>query len=526
MAGKKYALGIDASTQSLTGVVVDIDAAQVVVEHSIQYARDPRLAGYGIDPATMLLPPWEPGAAEQPPLLFVAALEALLDDLTSRGTDLAAIRAVNVSAQQHGHVYLAKDAVISFARLSTASAGPLASLIDGAFSYPRAPIWKTANTAEDAQALRQAAGGAEGIIRLTGSDSPLRFSGAAVRRIFAAFPDVAAKTGNVQLLSNFMSAVLSGNPEVGVDFGNASGTSLMNYSTRSWDRGLLAAAGIRAEQLPEIVHPLARVGTIAPWFTAKYGIPADAAVIAGSGDNPQSKVLIETDLLSLGTSYVFMTNAGIDDRDMMGWSNSMYDGLGRPFIFACRTNGALVQDRTRTAHGLKVTDFAASDAALAAVPAGKAVRIWQPDTESFPLSRAGDMLRADDLPKGFEADYAGVVDSSLALLHYFSRETSSSTSKDALFITGGPSASALVRQRIADIWNRPVRVLSASGAGLGAAVAAAVALVPEKEREAEAGRLRAKLSETRGEVLPNAATHERLEREYKPRLLELFAKLS
>jgi xylulokinase len=47
-----------------------------------------------------------------------------------------------------------------------------------------------------------------------------------------------------------------------------------------------------------------------------------------------------------------------------------YDGLGRPFNFGCRTNGALAWDQLRTRHGLGAKDYAACDAALGAAVAG------------------------------------------------------------------------------------------------------------------------------------------------------------
>jgi hypothetical protein len=48
--------------------------------------------------------------------------------------------------------------------------------------------------------------------------------------------------------------------------------------------------------------------------------------VAGSGDNPQSKVQVAGDLLSLGTSFVNMTSTDGKVIDKSGLANAMYDG--------------------------------------------------------------------------------------------------------------------------------------------------------------------------------------------------------
>src|SRR5690348_13360317 len=78
-------LGLDSSTQSLSAVVVDRQSAQIKATTAVSYASDPRLKGFGLDPDLMLLPPRHAGEADQPPLLFLASLEALFSDLKKAG---------------------------------------------------------------------------------------------------------------------------------------------------------------------------------------------------------------------------------------------------------------------------------------------------------------------------------------------------------------------------------------------------------------------------------------------------------
>jgi xylulokinase len=477
-------LGIDLSTQSVTASLVDAASGGVVLGHSLNYAEDPRLNRFGIDRDTYLVPPRSPGEADQNPLMFLAALDALFSDLKGK-TDLSKVVGIACSAQQHGHVYLRKSWETAVAALKAPGAGASASLSErmaGTFSLGTSPIWKTSDTAAEAAHILEAAGGRAAMIRASGSDSPLRFTGAVVRRIGLRYPELFAVTEAVRLLSAWLAAILSGEPSAPSDWGNAAGMSLMDYSKKEWSEALLSGcadglpggvSGLRSKLGP-LGSPLAMVGTAAAYFRERYGLPADAAVFSGSGDNPQTKVLAEGDLLSLGTSFVTMvsTDGAVDPE---GAFNAMYDGLGRPFMFGCRTNGALVWDRVRAEYGHAKGDYAAADSSLASNAPGSCLAIWQPDTESFPRSKSFTLSRPDGVAPSLAFDFAGVIDSSLALVYLGSGAYSAGTGAP-LCVTGGPTGSKPILQRIAAIWNRPVKPIGKAGAAVGAACAAAVGL--------------------------------------------------
>jgi len=352
----------------------------------------------------------------------------------------------------------------------------------------------SANTAREADHIRAAAGGADAMTAVSGSDSPLRFTGAVLRRRASREPEAYASCRTVHLISSFLASVLSAREDAPIDWGNGSGTSLMDWEKRRWSDVLVRAVsdglaggadGLRS-RLPSLASPLVTVGPIARYFTERYGIPPEAIVAAGSGDNPQTKVLASGGLLSLGTSFVLMAEGRRPHRS----ANAMYDGLGRPFLFGCRTNGALAWESVRLSHGLAAADFAASERALASSEPGSVLRVLQAERESFPESPPMDTGRSED----FARDYAGVVDSSLGLLWLGSRPFAASggaASREALTVTGGASASEGTLKRVASIWECPVARIDEAGAAAGAAVAAAVALVPEAERGDRASALAA-----------------------------------
>ncbi|WP_263772677.1 FGGY family carbohydrate kinase [Propionivibrio soli] len=515
-------LGLDASTQSLSAILLDSATGEILWNRSLAYRDDPRLLGFGFEHDTMVIPPREPGEAEQPPRLFIAALDAIFSDMKAAGVDTSTIAAINTSGQQHGHVYLSVKARTTFASLREpgSAESSLLDVIGDSFAYGGAPIWKTANTTAEASHIRAGVGGKAAIIERTGSDIPLRFAATVHRKVALRYPIAYAETCHIVQISSLVPAILAGDCTIPIDFGNACGTGIMNYRERAWDEVVLkAVAGdlpggpaMLKWKLPPIAHPLATVGTLAAYFQRKYGLPADCRIIAGSGDNPQSKVLASGDLLSLGTSFVYMISSPDGGVDAAGTANAMYDGLGRPFNFGCRTNGALAWDRLRLRHGLGAKDYAACDASLANTPAGSRIRFWHPDAESFPVVGANsEPVRVDDGPADFVNDFSAVVDSSLGLVYRYGMKIAgagANVGREAVSVCGGPSTSPGIMRRIAAIWSRPAIQAGQAGAALGAAVAAAVALVPETapaERDALAEKLRGAIFAGKAVIEPDAA---------------------
>ncbi len=480
---QRLALGLDSSTQSLSAIVIDIDTAEKCFEHALDYRADARLNGFGIG-EDYILPPREEGEAEQPPLMYLASLDAMFTDMREAGVALENIVAINTSGQQHGHVYLNRDADALLAQLVRRGEvpSPLRDLLKDAFSYPTAPIWMTANTVAQTDAVRNGVGGKAEMINLSGSDAPLRFTGTVVRRVAEQYPQHYAATAKIQLISSFIPAVLTGNINVPIDYGNGCGMSLMNYRSKAWDSALLTATadgltgGTEALQskLPALARPDSIVGNLAAYYVEKYGFEERCAVIAGSGDNPQAKVPVAGDLLSLGTSFVNMVSTDGDTLDPEGFANAMYDGINRPFMFGCRTNGAMVWDAVRNNYGLAKEEYAPAEAALKQVAPGQFMTFWQPKTESFPVSSAYELIRAIGAPTLAE-DYTGIIETSLAAVYIYSAVFTKQTAAP-LFVTGGATDSPEIMRRVAGIWNRPTLPVEKGGAALGAAVAGVKAL--------------------------------------------------
>ena len=77
---RRLSLGLDSSTQGIKAVVVDVETRKVVYQTQLDYRKDPRLNGFGIQ-ENYLLPPKEKGEANQPPLMYLASLDAISEDM-------------------------------------------------------------------------------------------------------------------------------------------------------------------------------------------------------------------------------------------------------------------------------------------------------------------------------------------------------------------------------------------------------------------------------------------------------------
>lgn len=481
-------------------MALDVEARTRVAEHSLDYAKDGRLNVFGVSPDDYVLPPRAEGEADQPPAMYLAALDAMFSDLRNN-VPLRDVSVINTSGQQHGHVYLNKEASTVFTRLTDEESErqDLPTLLAGSFAFDRAPIWMTSNTAIQAAFVRNEVGGKDQLIRLTGSDAQLRFTGIVVRRTAQQNPGAYAMTQTIQLISSFIPAVLTANPRVPTDFGNACGMALLDYRLRRWSTPLVEAVsrglpggrrGLR-QKLPSIVAPDSIVGRIAPYFVRKYGFSPDCRIVAGSGDNPQSKVLVRGDLLSLGSSFVNMVSIDGKARDMSGAASAMYDGIGRPFMFGCRTNGTLVWDRVRALYGMGKDDYAPAEAALQTTAPGQSLVFWQPRDESFPASGRFGLRRMGAAP-GLAADYSGIVESGLAAVYLHSRDFALAINAP-LYVMGGATDSPEVVRRVSAIWDRPVVVTGKAGAALGAAVAGVSALLKPEGDDFDAEEFSASL---------------------------------
>ena len=343
-------LGLDASTQSLTAIVVEITEhnRRIVFQQSLNFDRD--LPEYATTAGVRHGD--EPGVVYAPPLMWADALDRILGVLaTAAEVEIENIRAISGSAQQHGSVYLNRTADASLTYLDAAA--PLAPQLRMILSRREAPVWLDASTTRECREIEAATGGAERLRAITGSAASERFTGPQIRKFYREQPDLYAATTRIHLVSSFMNSLLLGY-DAPLDPGDASGMNLMDLATNDWSPEALAAtAPDLAGKLPTIRPSFQVVGRLAPYWQTRYSLPR-VPIVNWSGDNPGSLVgtgVIRPGIVavSLGTSDTVF--ACTPHRGQQA-SHVFRAPTGDFMSLICFRNGSLAREWMRFEHRL------------------------------------------------------------------------------------------------------------------------------------------------------------------------------
>lgn len=461
-------LGLDASTQSLTAIVIEIGATsrRIVFQYSLNFDRD--LPEYG---TTAGVKRGEaPGEVFASPLMWADALDRMLGVLAaSAEVEVERIRAISGAAQQHGSVYLNAAAGATLASLTPVS--PLARQLPSILSRQEAPVWLDASTSEECREIDAALGGADETRRLTGSPATERFTGPQIRRFHRLQPERYAATTRIHLVSSFMASLLAGG-DAPVDPGDASGTNLMDITTSRWaPHALDATAPDLGARLPRIQPSCDIVGTLSTYWQRRYSLPP-AAVVTWTGDNPSSLIgtgIVRPGLLavSLGTSDTVFATA---DAPAGGASHVFRSPTGKVMNLVCFRNGSLAREWVRARHGL---DWDGVARLLDERPGndGCVMLPWHEAEITPPVIYAGVRRFGFD---GHDAgqDVRGLVEGQMmALANHAAAVTSGAI--DRVVATGGAAENRALLQVMANVFGVEVdRLDVTNAAALGAALRA------------------------------------------------------
>ncbi|MFM8716024.1 MAG: FGGY family carbohydrate kinase, partial [Spartobacteria bacterium] len=231
-------LGIDCGTQSLTTVALDGDSGKVIASASKAYGLVEGL------PA---------GHLEQDPAIWWDALEEtaqkVLADLGSRKAEVAGI---GVSGQQHGFVPLdANHQVIRPAKL-----------------------WCDTSTTPQCDEIRAKLGGRDKTIALAGNNILPGFTAPKILWLKQNEPANFAKLAHVALPHDFLNLRLTGT--LRMEFGDASGTALLDVRTRSWSQEVCAAIDENLiTKLPPVGSSTEPVGKLLPALATAWGLSSN-----------------------------------------------------------------------------------------------------------------------------------------------------------------------------------------------------------------------------------------------------------
>ncbi|MCV2487902.1 gluconokinase [Geodermatophilus sp. YIM 151500] len=290
-------------------------------------------------------------------------------------------------------------------------------------------------------------------------------------------------------VKELVAAALCGGPHV-VDRSCASATGMYDLRGQRWDEEALAIAGVRRDQLAEVLPTTAVLPGLRPEVAGQVGLPADLPVVIGAADGVLANLGIgavrrEVAAVSIGTSgamRVVVPEPMIDP----GRRLFCYALTDEAWVVggAVNNGGSVVRWAARTmaagfdAEGPQGEDADALDARLveeaAAVPAGSDGLLCLPYLlgERAPWWRAGlrgaylGLRRYHHRPHLVRAAIEGVCQQ-LALV----RDAFAGTGLPVREVraTGGAVAAPLWTRTLASALDLPVRLAdSPEGTGLGA----------------------------------------------------------
>ena len=463
-------LGFDSSTQGLTAIAILIDGSRrsVLFERSIDY--DTALPQYGTRHG--VLPDADALVACAPPLMWAEALDRMMADIAGSGIDLADIRAISGSAQQHGTVYLARGAGDRLARLDPTR--PLVEELRDVFSRNASPIWMDSSTGAECAAITDALGGPQALAQLTGSRAFERFAGPQIRKFSRVAGGQYANTERIHLVSSFLASLLAGR-HAPIDPGDGSGMNLMDIAARTWAPSAVAAtAPDLAPKLPPVRESWTIAGPLAPYWTRRYGFPP-AQVVIWSGDNPSSLIgvgLIKEGrvAISLGTSDTLFGYMSAPDADPSGAGHVFGSPTGAYMGITVFKNGSLARERIRDDYGLDWTAFSAALRETRPGNGGAIMLPWFAPEITPPVMSPGIRRYGLD-PADPAANVRAVVESQMLGMAAHSRWMG--TTIDTIHATGGAAVNRDILVVMADVFGADVYQLGVrNSAALGAALRA------------------------------------------------------
>ncbi|XP_066572721.1 xylulose kinase [Amia ocellicauda] len=475
-------LGLDFSTQQLKVIAVDHNL-NVIYQNNVQF--DDELPEYKTQGGVHVH--GDKLTVTSPVLMWVQALDILLEKMKNAGFDFGRVKALSGSGQQHGSVYWRAGARQVLQNLAYDK--PLHELLQGCFAVADSPVWMDSSTTEQCQLLEKAAGGAQGLAEITGSRAYERFTGNQIAKVFKTSPGLYNETEKISLVSSFAASLFLGD-YAAIDYSDGSGMNLMDIFAKQWAQPCLRATAPQLEEkLGPLVPSMTVLGSVSPYFVRRYGFSPDCGVVAFTGDNPGSLAgmrLQEGDIaVSLGTSdTVFLW---IQDPKPAVKGHIFCNPVTSQAFMAllCFKNGSLTRERIRNecAEG----SWEEFSKALRAVPMGNEgnIGMYFDAMEITPAAVGVHRFDKDDNKvEGFpkEREIRAVIEGQFLAKRVHAEQLGYKIIPGTrVLATGGASSNTDILQVLADVFNAPVFTIdTANSACLGCAYRARHGLIADQ----------------------------------------------
>jgi len=436
-------LGIDSGTQSTKTIVLDFESGEIIASAQSAYG---------------LIEGLPPGHLEQHPRTWLDAVELTVAKCLSQiGGRRDEVAAIGVSGQQHGMVALDKhDKPVRPAKL-----------------------WCDTSTTDQCAQFEARFGGKHGLIDLAGNAILPGYTAPKILWLKQKEPASFRATSCFLLPHDYINQWLTG--EKRMEYGDASGTGLLDVKTREWSRPLMDFIDPElAGRMPKPETSQKAAGLLRESLRQQWGLAKSPVVSAGGGDNMMGAIgtgniapgIVTASLGTSGTLCSFATEPVIDGN---GEIAAFCDSTDHWLPLVCTMNVTVATEQARR---LFDWDFAALEKALFSAPAGCDGLLFLPyltgeRTPNLPEgSGVYHGLNTGNMQPAHMAR-AAAEGATLGLAYGLNRFRELGIEPAEIRLTGGGSKSAAWRQIAADVFGVPtVCLASAEGAALGAAIQA------------------------------------------------------
>jgi xylulokinase len=436
-------LGIDSGTQSTKVLAVD--------------ARDGKVVGTASQ-AYDLIPGLPPGAKEQHPHTWrdatAAGIRQALRQARASGSEVVAI---GISGQQHGFVPLDEA---------------------GRVIRP-AKLWCDTSTAPECNEIMDKLGGLKATIRSIGNAVLPGFTASKILWLKKHEPKNYKQLAQVLLPHDYLNFWLTG--EKKMEYGDASGTALMDVKKRKWSSAVIDAIDPElATKLPDLQPSDRPAGKLQPATARSLDMPGQVLVSAGGGDNMMGAIgtgntregVITASFGTSGTIYACAEKPIIDPQ---GEIAAFCDSTNRWLPLLCTMNVTVATELMRNYLEWTHERFSA---AIARVPVGAGGLILVPylEGERTPNVPDGTGVLVGVNQRTWTAEYfarAAMEGVTLGMNYGLRRLAQLGVEPTQIRATGGGAKSKTWRQIMADVFNAEVVTLKVGeGAAYGAALQA------------------------------------------------------
>jgi len=437
-------LGIDSGTQSVKAIALDLETGKILAS--------------GSAPHKMISGLPEGHLEQHPESWTTAADNAVRACLAGLGDAKSRVSGIGVSGQQHGLVVLDKD------------------------DNPVRPakLWCDTSTVPQCEMITRELGGVEEIIALCGNAMLPGYTAPKILWIKQNEPRNYPKIRSILLPHDYLNFWLTG--EKSMEYGDASGTALMDVRKREWSKDVMAVIDPDLpEKLPQPGSSKEPVGLLRESLRTAWGLSGTPLISAGGGDNMMGAIgtgnvasgIVTASLGTSGTLYAFSETPVIDPK---GEVAAFCDSTDHWLPLVCTMNVTVATEQARNLFNWSHEQM---EQAIANAPAGAGGLLFLPylqgeRTPNLPKARGAlhGLTTANMTQGGIARSVMEGV--TLGLAYGLERLKELGIAPAEIRMTGGGANSRVWRQICADIFGVPVvGLISNEGAALGAAIQAA-----------------------------------------------------